>query len=260
MQSATITQQVTDDPKIRPETAGIHHIAIRCCHLTRSRRFYEGVLGFPVLLDLPNLFIVAAGNTAIAVRGPEDSTPAGDKFNPYRVGLDHIALACPDPNELTRVAGALREAHVENTGIKIDEVLGKKYVAFKDPDRIAWEFYAAFRLEDPRIAAVESYFAGLKKKDLSGIPFADDVTFESPLSPRVQGARLVTDFLRGVFPIVNNIRIHSHIVEGDRVGCRFDLETKFGTIPAFDYFRIVGGRITEVRPFYDPRPITSAAG
>jgi catechol 2,3-dioxygenase-like lactoylglutathione lyase family enzyme len=258
MQSATIPQQVSENPKIQPETAGIHHIAIRCCDLSRSRRFYEGVLGFPVLLELPNLFILAAGNTAIAIRGPEHSTPAGDKFNPYRVGLDHIALACSDPDELARVADALSEAHVENTGIKVDEVLGKKYVAFKDPDRIAWEFYAAFRLEDPRIAAVESYFAGLKNKDLSNIPFADDVTFESPLSPRVQGARLVTDFLRGVLPIVTNIRVHSHIVEGERVGCRFDLETKFGTIPAFDYFRIVDARIAEIRPFYDPRPLTSA--
>ena len=27
------------------------------------------------------------------------------------------------------------------TGVKLDETLGKRYVAFKDPDRIAWEFY-----------------------------------------------------------------------------------------------------------------------
>jgi hypothetical protein len=39
------------------------------------------------------------------------------------------------------VAAALTEAGVENTGVKFDETGGKRYVAFKDPDRIAWEFY-----------------------------------------------------------------------------------------------------------------------
>ena len=34
-------------------------------------------------------------------------------------------------------------AGIENTGAKRDETLGKDYVAFKDPDRIAWEFYMA---------------------------------------------------------------------------------------------------------------------
>ena len=36
---------------------------------------------------------------------------------------------------------ALQAAGVENTGVKVDTVAPKKYVAFKDPDRIAWEFY-----------------------------------------------------------------------------------------------------------------------
>jgi glyoxylase I family protein len=35
----------------------------------------------------------------------------------------------------------LDNAGVENTGIKLDPALQKKYVAFKDPDRIQWEFY-----------------------------------------------------------------------------------------------------------------------
>ena len=45
--------------------------------------------------------------------------------------------------ELKRVADALSAAGIENTGAKRDETLGKDYVAFKDPDRIAWEFYMA---------------------------------------------------------------------------------------------------------------------
>ena len=79
----------------------------------------------------------------VGVRGPEAATPKGEMFNPFRVGLDHLALACSDEAELERVAAALAKAGVENTGVKLDPTLNKRYVAFKDPDRIAWEFYMA---------------------------------------------------------------------------------------------------------------------
>ena len=122
------------------KTTGVHHIALRSGNLERSKQFYSKVLGFPVLMETP-IFIFLAGSTPIAVRGPEADSPQEDVFNPFRIGLDHIALACEDESELERVASALSEANVENTGIKTDEVLGKRYIAFKDPDRIAWEFY-----------------------------------------------------------------------------------------------------------------------
>jgi catechol 2,3-dioxygenase-like lactoylglutathione lyase family enzyme len=124
-------------------TSGVHHVALRSTDLARSRRFYADLLGFPVIMEGPNLFLFLAGNTAFGIRGPEAETARDEKFNPFRVGLDHIALACTDEAELQRVAAALADAGVENTGVKLDETLGKRYVAFKDPDRIAWEFYMA---------------------------------------------------------------------------------------------------------------------
>jgi uncharacterized glyoxalase superfamily protein PhnB len=50
-------------------------------------------------------------------------------------------MACENEEELKRVAKALANAGVENTGVKTDPTLNKNYVAFKDPDRIQWEFY-----------------------------------------------------------------------------------------------------------------------
>ena len=125
------------------KTPGVHHLALRCTDLERSRRFYAEILGFPVVLEAPNIFIFLAGSSPVAVRGPEAGTAQGDVFSPFRVGLDHVALASRDEAELERVALALSGAGVENTGVKLDEVLGKRYVAFKDLDRIAWEFYMA---------------------------------------------------------------------------------------------------------------------
>ena len=133
-------------PTIAPinlQTSGVHHVAIRCTDLSRARLFYIERLGFPLLMETPDIFLFAAGQTAFGVRGPSSTTRADDSFDPFRVGLDHIALACGDATELRRVAHALTDAGIENTGVKTDPTLGKDYVAFKDPDGVKWEFYMA---------------------------------------------------------------------------------------------------------------------
>ena len=124
------------------KTPGVHHLALRVTDYARAKRFYLETLGFPLLLETENLFIFAAGSTAIGVRGPDAATPRGDRFSPFRVGLDHLALGCAQDAELERVAQALSGAGITNTGIKLDPTLKKRYVAFKDPDGISWEFYS----------------------------------------------------------------------------------------------------------------------
>lgn len=122
-------------------TTGVHHISLRSADLERSKRFYIDTLGFTFLMEVPNLYLFQAGGSVFGIQGPVPEMPDGDKFNPFRVGLDHIAFACADEAELERVAAALTAAGVENGGVEFDATLGKKYVSFKDPDRIAWEFY-----------------------------------------------------------------------------------------------------------------------
>lgn len=136
-------QQPDVNASIQPNTPGVHHVALRVSDFERSKRFYTQTLGFQAIMEVPNLLLFFAGSTAFGIRGPEAGSPRDDRFDPHRVGLDHIALACTDEAELERVAAALQRAGVENTGVKMDATLGKKYVAFKDPDRIAWEFYMA---------------------------------------------------------------------------------------------------------------------
>lgn len=123
------------------KTPGVHHVTLRSSDYERSKNFYTVDLGFDIILEKDNLFIFFAGGTAIAVRGPEGQSPSNDQFNPYRVGLDHLALGCTQESDLYDLEKKLNTLQVENTGVKTDETLGKKYIAFKDPDRISWEYY-----------------------------------------------------------------------------------------------------------------------
>ena len=125
---------------INPKTTGIHHIALRCTDMEITKNFYQNVLGFTLALDTPEIIGLVAGPVIIAFKKANAETHK-DVFTPFNIGLDHIALTCETEDELHRVAKALTNAGVENTGVKLDDTLQKQYVAFKDPDRIQWEFY-----------------------------------------------------------------------------------------------------------------------
>ena len=108
-----------------------------------------------------------------------------------------------------------------------------------------------------KIAVVEAYLTGLGKKDFTNVPFAPDVTYESPLTAKLTGQEAIA-FLEGVFPVVKGVEIRQHIVEGEYVATVFDFDTVHGVIPVFDCFRVAGGMLKAIHPFYDPRPITEA--
>ena len=126
---------------INPMTPGIHHMALRCLDMAVTKNFYQNIIGLPLVLDSPEIMIFSVGKTNVAFlpANPRDNNYSS--FSPFEIGLDHIAMTCESEDELHRVAKGLAVAGIENTGVKLDETLNKLYVAFKDPDRIQWEFY-----------------------------------------------------------------------------------------------------------------------
>jgi glyoxylase I family protein len=126
---------------ISPETKGIHHIALRCSDMEKTKHFYQTIIGLQLALETPELLGFVAGSVFIVFKKAAPIHPEDTMFTPFNIGLDHIAIACETEDELNRFAAGLAEAKVENTGVKLDETLQKLYVAFKDPDRIQWEFY-----------------------------------------------------------------------------------------------------------------------
>lgn len=117
-------------------------------------------------------------------------------------------------------------------------------------------------MKNDQIAAAESYVLSLRDKDLSRVPLAEDVVFKGPLSAdEICGASALRDFLNGILPIIKDARIHLSFSDGEHVCVLWELETiqPPEVIPICEYFRVVDGKLKEVKPFYDPRPITGPA-
>jgi glyoxylase I family protein len=123
-------------------TYPLSHIGLRVGDLARAKRLYVDTLGFGLLREAPGVVFMDAHGLLIALIGPADQTDAADRFNPFRVGLDHLALAIADAGELEGLREQLDAAGVPNHGIERDPATGATYISFYDPDGIAWELYA----------------------------------------------------------------------------------------------------------------------
>jgi hypothetical protein len=117
-------------------------------------------------------------------------------------------------------------------------------------------------MANANIEAAESYVIGLGKKDLSQVPLADDVIFKGPLTDEpLHGASALQEFLAGIFPLVKETRIQRSFADGEQVCIlwEFELSEPPVVIPICEYFHVSNGKLQEVRPFYDPRPLTNPA-
>ncbi len=123
------------------QTNGLSHLAIRVTDLARAKQFYSETLGFPVMMEFADVVLVNAGGMLLGMRGGNPETAPDDRFNPFRVGLEHIALAVADPAELDGLQKQLDAAGVRNNGVEGDASTGGRYISFYDPDGIAWELY-----------------------------------------------------------------------------------------------------------------------
>jgi catechol 2,3-dioxygenase-like lactoylglutathione lyase family enzyme len=124
------------------QTAGLSHITLRVSDLGRAKAFYTQALGFPLMLETEDLVLVNAGGALLGLRGGAVQTPPDDRFDPYRIGLDHVALAVESADALQGLKSQLDAAAIRNNGIEPDALTGGTYISFYDPDGIAWELYA----------------------------------------------------------------------------------------------------------------------
>jgi len=123
-------------------TGGLHHVSIRTTDLGRAKRFYTETIGFQRVLETETAVLLDAHGTLFGLWGPAQGTSPEDRFDPFRVGLDHLALAVANADLLNELKQQLDAAGVRNNGVEDDMLTGARYIAFYDPDGIAWELYA----------------------------------------------------------------------------------------------------------------------
>ena len=123
-------------------TGGLHHLTIRTTDLGRAKRFYTDTLGFQLVRERDGAVLLNAHGTLFGVLGAAPETSPEDRFDPFRVGLDHLALAVANAESLYELKHQLDAAGVRNNGVQDDTLTGARYIAFYDPDGIAWELYA----------------------------------------------------------------------------------------------------------------------
>ena len=123
-------------------TGGLHHVSIRTTDLGRSKRFYTETMGFQQVLETDGAVLLNANGILLGVLDAAPETSAEDQFDPFRVGLDHLALAVNNAESLHELKQQLDAAGVRNNGVEDDTLTGATYIAFYDPDGIAWELYA----------------------------------------------------------------------------------------------------------------------
>jgi catechol-2,3-dioxygenase len=122
----------------------ITHVAVTVTDLPASVAWYQRLLGTEPVLDedtgpFRHVVFGLDGGTLFGLHA-FPGLLTSDRFDPRRPGLDHIAFACANRDELAKWQARLEELGIEHGGI-VDAAYGSG-LSFKDPDGVALEFFA----------------------------------------------------------------------------------------------------------------------
>jgi len=125
------------------QVTGVHHVAIICSNYEQSKKFYTEVLGFPIIEET---FRAARNSYKLDLRVSDKvqielfsfPTPPPRPSKPEACGLRHLAFAVDD---LDRAVTELISQGVQVEDIRIDEITGKRFTFFQDPDNLPLEIY-----------------------------------------------------------------------------------------------------------------------
>ena len=125
------------------QVTGVHHVAIICSNYERSKKFYTEVLGFSIIEET---FRAARNSYKLDLKVSDKvqielfsfPTPPSRPSKPEACGLRHLAFAVDD---LDRAVTELNSQGVQVEDIRIDEITGKRFTFFQDPDNLPLELY-----------------------------------------------------------------------------------------------------------------------
>jgi glyoxylase I family protein len=123
----------------------IHHAAIICSDYPKSKEFYVNVLGLKVINEIYRgerqsykLDLAIGGGGQIELFSFPNS-PERPSY-PEARGLRHLAFEVENVEECKKL---LEEKKIIVEPVRIDDITGKKFTFFSDPDGLPLEIYEA---------------------------------------------------------------------------------------------------------------------
>jgi glyoxylase I family protein len=135
-------------------TEGVHHLRLTVTDLERSRKFYTSMLGFEVAVESPppddpsadEVFKILFGGVVMIrgnlLLGLRPMAQPGDRFDPDRVGLDHLSFGVASRGDLERAARLFDSNGVPHGEITTLAGFGIDVLPFEDPDGVQLELTA----------------------------------------------------------------------------------------------------------------------
>jgi len=121
----------------------LHHIAIICSNYETSKHFYTEILGFTIIKETYRqerqsykLDLALNGNYLIELFSFPN--PPQRPSRPESTGLRHLAFSVQD---IELSIQKLSAKGVVCEPIRIDEITGKRFTFFSDPDNLPLELY-----------------------------------------------------------------------------------------------------------------------
>jgi len=132
----------------------IHHLRLTVTDVARSRQFYTSLLGSEVAVESPPPGDPAAAETfkilfggCVMIRGNllmglRPMAPESDRFDPDRVGLDHLSFSVASRANLDQAVQLFDERGVTHGEITTLPSFGIDVLSFEDPDGVQLELTA----------------------------------------------------------------------------------------------------------------------
>jgi len=121
----------------------IHHIAIICSDYEKSKDFYVNKLGLTIVTEFyraerKSYKLDLAVNELYQIELFSFENPPGRPSRPEAQGLRHLAFEVDDiKSEIER----LNTQGIMTENIRVDELTGKSFTFFSDPDGLPLELY-----------------------------------------------------------------------------------------------------------------------
>lgn len=122
----------------------IHHVAIICSDYEKSKHFYTQILGLPVIQETYRgdrqswKLDLQIGSAQLELFSFPAAVPRPTR--PEAQGLRHLAFTVTD---LDGTVMQLAQAAIACEPIRCDELTGKRFTFFRDPDQLPLELYEA---------------------------------------------------------------------------------------------------------------------